>query len=531
MATLDVQPGTPLAEALQNAIQPKLAENGWSSGAGDDSALSEYIILMLSNGKDQAQIATELATDLLGLEPNDAGAAEFVRWLFEQAATLNAQLNGAPVQPAQSGPQAESSNGHSEVVMDSTGQDATMSGAMDTAGAGAVPTGPKSMRSGNGAGSQRGRDRRMAGQMRNALDRSGDAGIHKIKGAASRINSHDRNPPAGPRGMASKMQNMMGRGGRGGQPMNAQMMQNMASNVNPQQQMELFKMLEEQSRMMAQLLGPGGQQAAVNPKFFNNGRGRGKSLFERVDRGGRQNGHRQPHRQEQPLEGDDMAMGDDGSKKPAAEVPCKFQLQCTSPTCPYAHQSPAAAPGISIDTSDTCSYGAACTNKKCVGSHPSPAQKRQYLTSTVDCKFFPNCTYFPTSYIYPNLTLTPKPGTNPSCPFRHPTTPPCRNGADCPQKDSGCRFSHSTIQCRYNPCLNPHCVFKHEEGQKQSNQWKGEHVSDRKFDSADGAQEELILPGRMEQDGEERQQPQDQAQGQEGMVAESAMGQGEDVVA
>ncbi|PNS20698.1 U3 small nucleolar RNA-associated protein 20 [Sphaceloma murrayae] len=501
MATTDFQPGTPLADALQNAIQPKLAENGWSSGAGEDSALAEFIILMLSNGKDQAQIASELATDLLGLEPNDAGAIEFVRWLFEQASVIHAQQNGAPVQ--QSSQQVPPANGTTQTVVDATGQDATMSGAIDTAGAGAVPTGPKSMRSGSGAGAQRGRDRRMAGQMRSALDRGGDAGIHRIKGAASRINSHERGPPAGPRGMASKMQNMMAGGARNGQPMNAQMMQNMASSVHPQQQMQLFKMLEEQSRMMAQLLGPGGQQAAVNPKFFNNGgRGRGKSLFERVDRG-RQNGHRQ-QRYEGAADGDDMAMGDDASKKPAAEVPCKFQLQCTSSTCPYAHQSPAAAPGISIDVADTCSFGAACTNKKCVASHPSPAQKRQYLTSTVDCKFFPNC-------------------TNPSCPFRHPSTPPCRNGADCPQKDTGCRFSHSTIQCRYNPCLNPHCVFKHEEGQKQSNQWKGEHVSERKFDTSNG-QEELILPGQMEEDGGQKQDG-----GGEGM--ETTMEQAEDVVA
>ncbi|KAF2227913.1 hypothetical protein BDZ85DRAFT_228692 [Elsinoe ampelina] len=504
MATMDVQPGTPLAEALQNAIQPKLAENGWSSGAGDDVALSEYIILMLSNGKDQGQIANELATDLLGLEPNDAGAAEFVRWLFDQVATMTGQSNGASAHQAQP---SQNDGQQGSMTDEASGQDSTMSGAIDTAGAGAVPTGPKSMRNGSGAGGQRGRDRRMAGQMRSALDRNGDVGIHKVRGAASRISSHDRGPPAGPRGMASKMQNMMAGGGRGGQPMNAQMMQSMAQNVAPQQQMQLFKMLEEQSRMMAQILGPGGQQAAFNPKFFNNGRGRGgKSLFDRVDRGGRQNGHHRQQRQDFPAEGDDTSMAEDGSKGAPAEVPCKFQLQCTSPTCPYAHQSPAAPPGISIDVSDTCSYGAACTNKKCVGSHPSPAQRRQHLSSAVDCKFFPNC-------------------TNPACPFRHPSTPPCRNGADCPQKDSGCRFSHSTIQCRYNPCLNPHCVFKHEEGQKQSNKWTGDHVSDRKFDSSEG-QEELILPGRMEQDGEERQQHQ-----QDGVV-EGGMDQVvEDVVA
>ncbi|GAM85673.1 hypothetical protein ANO11243_036800 [Dothideomycetidae sp. 11243] len=285
--------------------------------------------------------------------------------------------------------------------------------------------------------------------------------------------------------MASKMQNMMAGAGRGGQPLNSQMMANMAAGVSPQQQMALFSMLEEQSRMMAQMLNNGGQQAAFNPKFFNKqGRG-GKSLFDRVDNprhNGRGNKAAHPQ-QQQGSNGEDADMAGDGTKKGAAETPCKFQLQCTSSTCPFAHQSPAAPPGVSFDASDVCSYGAACTNKKCVASHPSPAQKRQYLSSTVDCKFYPNC-------------------TNASCPFRHPSTPPCRNGADCPQKDSGCRFSHSTIQCRYTPCLNPHCVFKHADGQRTGNQWSKGHVSDRKFTSEEGQQEELIIPGQMEQDAE-----------------------------
>jgi hypothetical protein len=91
---VSVQLNTPLAEALNAVVQPKLVEVGWSTGGGDDSALAEYVILMLVNGKTQEQIATELANDLLSLGPDDTEAVDFSRWLFEQVETLNRQLNG-----------------------------------------------------------------------------------------------------------------------------------------------------------------------------------------------------------------------------------------------------------------------------------------------------------------------------------------------------------------------------------------------------------------------------------------------------
>lgn len=92
--TTVVAVGTPLAEALSNVIQPKLVEMGWSSDGGDDSALTEYVILMLVNGKTQEQIAGELSNDLLGLGEGDTQALDFSRWLFEQVEVLNRQING-----------------------------------------------------------------------------------------------------------------------------------------------------------------------------------------------------------------------------------------------------------------------------------------------------------------------------------------------------------------------------------------------------------------------------------------------------
>lgn len=98
---------TPLAEALSEVVQPKLSEIGWNTGGADDSALGEYIILMLVNGKTQEQIAAELSNDLLNLEPDNSGATDFSRWLFEQVDILHKQLNGMSVSHPQSLPQAQ----------------------------------------------------------------------------------------------------------------------------------------------------------------------------------------------------------------------------------------------------------------------------------------------------------------------------------------------------------------------------------------------------------------------------------------
>ena len=98
---VEVALNTPLAEALSNVVQPKLSEVGWSTGGLDDSALGEYIILMLVNGKTQEQIAAELSNDLLNLGPDDTGATDFAKWLFEQVNILNGQLNGPPTPQAQ----------------------------------------------------------------------------------------------------------------------------------------------------------------------------------------------------------------------------------------------------------------------------------------------------------------------------------------------------------------------------------------------------------------------------------------------
>ena len=113
--------GTPLADALQSVLQPKLAEVGWSGE--DETTLSEYIILMLANGKTQDQIASEISNDLLGLGPGDPAAIEFSRWLFEQVEVLNARLNGAQAVPQTSAPSQAAAP---PSAMEGTTQDADM---------------------------------------------------------------------------------------------------------------------------------------------------------------------------------------------------------------------------------------------------------------------------------------------------------------------------------------------------------------------------------------------------------------------
>ena len=325
---------------------------------------------------------------------------------------------------------------------------------------------------------------------------------------------HSRPPPKGPR----VDQNRVPRTQTSGRPMGMSIgslpnggATGSLMQMTPQQQMHLLSMYEEQARMMQQLFSPQQQQMfmpAINPAFYNGGapsrQQPSRSLFERVEgnpqrqdrhfeRGTQSNGEKFQS-QEPPGVPSNSTNGDISSSmevessqnnqpESASEIICRFNLACTKKDCPYAHQSPEAPPGTTIDVNDECPFGAACKSRKCVGRHPSPAQKISHQ-SEQDCRFYPHC-------------------TNPSCPFRHPTAmPPCRFGADC--KKEGCKFTHIKTVCRFNPCLNPQCPFKHAEGQKRGvfgdKVWRvaddGEgkgHVSERKFVDEMG-EEELVVP-------------------------------------
>ena len=195
--------------------------------------------------------------------------------------------------------------------------------------------------------------------------------------------------------------------------------------------------------------------------------------------------------------GDSSANGEnaegmdiEGGRPSPFDSLCKFNLRCSRPDCAFVHQSPAAPEGTPVDLKDICTFGAKCTNKKCVGRHPSPAQRHQYQTEQ-ECVFYPNCRDMA------------------NCPYKHPSMPPCRNGADCTTPD--CKFWHNSVPCKFNPCTNKFCPFKHTEGQKKQfkdkvwiankdiGEEKKDHVSERKFVD-ENAEEELIIPGQPSQD-------------------------------
>jgi hypothetical protein len=258
--------------------------------------------------------------------------------------------------------------------------------------------------------------------------------------------------------------------------------------------MQLMSLLEEQARMMAQLM-PGFVSPAINPAFQqNNQQQQGRSLFDRVERQGRPHGNRAQHHgvsAKSPTDGDMDTKPDGAQDESNTDSVCRFNLRCTRKDCPFAHQSPAAPEGTPVDVADICSYGAACKNRKCTGRHPSPAVKSAHQAEEL-CKFFPHC-------------------TNPHCSFKHPSMPLCRNGADCTAE--GCKFTHLQTPCKFNPCLNPNCPYKHAEGQKGAfpdKVWTSDQnkprVSERKFVSDEDAAEELIKPGAASEDGNQNQE-------------------------
>jgi hypothetical protein len=267
----------------------------------------------------------------------------------------------------------------------------------------------------------------------------------------------------------------------GGMGMPGNMGQGPMMQMSPENQMQLMSMLEEQARVMSQLM-PGFVPPAVNPAF-QSGSQQGRSLFDRVERGhrGGNRGGNRGYNKSKTTNGGDIDMDAEQDESNPNSI-CRFNLRCTRQDCPFAHQSPAAPEGTSLDPSDVCSFGAACKNKKCTGRHPSPAVRSAHQAEAM-CRFFPHC-------------------TNPNCHFKHPSMPVCRNGADC--KTEGCKFTHIETACKFNPCLNPNCTYKHAEGQRGAftdKVWtprSGEHVSERKFVGDVDGPEELIKPENQE---------------------------------
>ncbi|EDN10121.1 conserved hypothetical protein [Histoplasma mississippiense (nom. inval.)] len=458
--SVSIKLGTPLAEALNEAVQPKLVDVGWSTGGGDDSALAEYVILMLVNGKTQDQIATELANDLLSLGPEDTEAADFAKWLFEKVHELNNKINGVSAETEQ--------QKQSQVIPSISEQQSSSS----------LPAGTGDFR-----------DSEMSGDVTNEGQDGNIMTQFYTVYAATKVQNESTAIPEIPRKVREHFRGETDVCFQGGYP-----------------DQWMMAMLEEQARMMAQII-PGMVPPAINPAFQNGpppGQ-QGRSLFDRAEINPHRNQHLGPQEHTNghsskfhtPSANADVDMNtshnapdssmdvdaahETQSAEPGPHTVCRFNLKCTRKDCPYAHQSPAAPEGMVVDVNDECPFGAACKNRKCAARHPSPAQKIEHQSEEL-CRFFPHC-------------------TNPNCTFKHPSMPMCRNGADCTVPS--CKYTHLQIPCKFKPCLNRMCPFKHAEGQRgvfadkvwrAGDEEKKEHVSERRFVTDEDGQEELIKP-------------------------------------
>ncbi|UKZ77962.1 hypothetical protein TrVFT333_005696 [Trichoderma virens FT-333] len=362
--SIEIGLGTPLADALNAAIPPKLVEVGWGTGGSDDSALAEYIILMLVNGKTQDQIAAELSGDLLNLPLDDPVVHEFSKWLFDQVHMLNAhggQGNGGDSMGDFSG---DAAGGDMDTDMGSHGGHELN-----------APTGPRSMRNGNG-NLRGGRDKRMFGQMSKAMDRSHDNVLHRVRGqGAVEESTHTGVPPNWPTRRSRRD--------------------------------------DAESKQQPRHAGRrnGWTQDPRHKNNFRRGQGQGQADANGED-----------SNMETGAEGEDVDMA--GKREPPNpdETVCKYNLHCTNKDCKFAHQSPAAPPEfLSMSTMFAASAPPARTaNASDVIPHqpqdlPTRANRTASSSPTVKTldarSSTPQCLSAATCKYTPCL--------NPTCPFAH----------------------------------------------------------------------------------------------------------------
>ncbi|RPA94890.1 hypothetical protein L873DRAFT_1700082 [Choiromyces venosus 120613-1] len=479
-----------MSETLGQRIQPKLVEIGWSNAGEDNSPLSEYICLMLQNGKSREQIAEELSGDLLGLAPGDSSALEFANWLFEQVDSLNGKLqqNGTQREPATQEP-ATSSEEHHEI---DGAMDHDMGDMADgESGPNGVyfsmfnlfyeltqilhrPTAPKAMRHPQG--------RRLFNQLAKAMDRTAPVDpLHRVRPQSGGIERRD--PHKGPsRGMTRGGQmgrqngpgRINGRNGSGPPPSGF-------TALTPQQQMQFYHMYQQQSQAMAPFMGSptpthmgpmghhphhphhhpqismngpmngnlsgpmnrpmngpmgmppmmGGGPMMDNPysNNFSQPRRAGGSLFDRIQAppdNKFNNGNKNHHHKDN--NNSEMDTGEDAS--------------ASGGKAPVSTGDAASSMDQSSDKpldEVPCKFAANCTKPECPFAHPTPAAipgKPVTYVSGEKCSFGAGC-------------------RNRKCTGSHPSPAASAVAARPVKIDAECKF--------YPNCTNPACPFKHPD--------------------------------------------------------------------
>ena len=419
--------GTPPAEALNTAIQEKLVEIGWSVPGEDTSPLSEYICLMLVNGKSQEQIAEELSGDLLGLPKEDNSATVFSAWLFDKVEELKANASDMGSVQAEGG--SEGSKQEGTVPEDSAGAEAEGVG-VEMGESGGPPTGPKAMRLATGP-----RRDRLFNQLNKAMDRSQD-NLRRVRPQpGERVEK--REPPKGPRSSTIGGQrvggpphpgqignrvgvnrNGMGRGGPGFGPAGG-IPPHLAAHfatMNPQQQMAFYQMIDQQNQILASFMTGGfppqqglmmtgmpmpgmSPMPPMPPVSGSNGfRGplhphqqfqipynmqpqpqipQGASLFERIEA---------PQKIVTPTQPDTVQNGIDNDDSVVKEVTMETDESFFEDT-----------KGSKLEDEDpfktACKFANTCTRADCPFAHPTPVAVGRVNISFVEgsCPFGVNC--------------------------------------------------------------------------------------------------------------------------------------------
>jgi nuclear polyadenylated RNA-binding protein NAB2 len=136
--------------------------------------------------------------------------------------------------------------------------------------------------------------------------------------------------------------------------------------------------------------------------------------------------------------------------------------------------------------------------------HPSPAVEGVKRKETENCKFFPNCANPDCPYKQYGPTVRMANKSSPAVSVSKALSIPCKYGVNCTRPN--CIFNHGLdIPCRYNPCLNEHCLFKHVEGQQPNKNkvWTADgneagSTAERRF-AYENAEESIMVGGGMDE--------------------------------